>query len=63
MYDKILKLAKDKGVTLADVSRATGITESAFSNMKTRGGAMTFENVAKVAEYFGVSLDYFTHEG
>ena len=44
MYDKILKLAKDKGVTLADVSRATGITESAFSNMKSRGGAMTFEN-------------------
>lgn len=59
MYYKILELAEKKGVTFADISRATGIRESTFSNLKARGGTLTIENATKVADYFGVSLDYF----
>lgn len=59
MYNKILELAKKRGVTFAEISRATGISEPTFSNLKARGGSLTIETLTKIADYFGVSLDYF----
>lgn len=57
MYEVIKKLADDKGVTLADVSRATGVAETTLSNLKARGGSLSFANAALIAEYFGVPLE------
>ena len=57
MYDIIKELADEKGVTFADISRATGIAETTLSNMKTRNGSLSFANAALIAEYFGVPLE------
>jgi len=57
MYERIFELCLERNVTIAELARATGISESAFANAKRRKGAMSFENAKKVAEYFGVSLD------
>lgn len=59
MYNRILKLAQKRGETLADLSRATGISEATFSNLKARGGTLTVETLIKIADHYGVSLDYF----
>lgn len=57
MYKKFEKLKKKKGVTTAEVSRATGIQQSTFSNWKTRNGYLSIENTKKLAEYFGVTIE------
>lgn len=57
MYDVIKALADDKGVTFADISRATGIAETTLSNLKARNGSLSFANAALIAEYFGVPLE------
>lgn len=57
MYEKIVALLKEKGLSIADLSRATGISESIFSNMKTRNGKLSIVNAAKVAAVLEVALE------
>lgn len=58
MYAVFLALLQSKGVTVADVSRATGINQSTFSNWKSRKNLLSGKNAQLVADYFGVSVDY-----
>ena len=60
MYENYCRLRDSKGVKDADVSRATGITKSTFTDWKTGRSAPKAEKLQKIAEYFGVSVDYFT---
>lgn len=62
MYAKFEALLKERGVTAADVSRATGITHTVFANWKARGGGLSVENLKKVADFFGVAMEYFVTE-
>lgn len=57
MYEKILELIREKEITFAELSRQTGIAENVFSNLKSRGGMLSVENAARVADYFGVRID------
>lgn len=57
LYEIIRELADEKGVTFADISRATGIAETTLSNMKTRNGSLSFANAALIADYFGIPLE------
>lgn len=57
MYEKIVALLRDKGLSIADLSRATGITESVFSNLKNRGGKLSLENAAKVAAVLEAKIE------
>ena len=57
MYEKILELIREKEITFAELSRQTGIAENIFSNLKSRGGMLSVENAARVADYFGVRID------
>ena len=59
VYNKIKELAEKKGVTMAEVLRATGLPESTLYSMNYRNGGMSIKNLTKIADYFGVSLDYF----
>lgn len=59
MYSKFLELLKKTGKTTAQVCRDTGISESVISNLKTRGGNLSAANLKKLADYFGVSIEYF----
>lgn len=66
MYERFEQLLKEKGVTVAQMCRDTGIRESTMSNWKNRkenGGAVSVDTLAKIAAYFGVSLDFFVNQG
>lgn len=59
MYTIIKRLADERGMTIADISRKTGISEQTFSMLKTRensGGHLNVANVIKVADALGVSV-------
>ena len=58
MYEVFEVLLKRENASTADVSRATGIKESTFSNWKNRRNLISTKNGRLIAEYFGVSLDY-----
>ena len=59
MYSKFLELLKKTGKTTAQVCRDTGISESVMSNLKHRGGSLSAANLKKLADYFGVSIEFF----
>lgn len=63
MYQKFVELLNETNESTADVSRATGIKESVFSNWKARGGSLSVDNLYKIAKHFGVAIEYFVNEG
>lgn len=62
MYKKFVELLQKRNESTAQVSRATGIGESVFSNWKNRGGKPSVDNLAKLAKYFDVSIEFFLEE-
>ena len=60
MYERFIKLLTEKNLTVAEVSKATGIKQSTFSNWKKRKGNLNVPNTIKIANYFGVSTDWLT---
>ena len=58
MYSIFLELLQLTGESVADVSRATGISETTLSNWKQRNGRLSTKNAIKVAEHFNVSVAY-----
>ena len=60
MYEKYEKLLKERNVRSADVSRATGISQSTLTDWKKgRTKDLSSESIRKLAEYFDVPTDYF----
>ena len=60
MYDQYVKLLKERGIKSADVARATGINPSVFSDWKNKRTKPRIDTLRKIADYFGVPVDYFT---
>lgn len=58
MYERFLELMKRKGVKSADVAKATGIHPSTFSDWKKGKSKPKTDKMQKIADYFGVSIDY-----
>jgi len=58
MYEIYLKLLREKGLRASDVSKATGIPPSTFTDWKTGRSKPKQEKLEKLAEFFGVSVDY-----
>lgn len=58
MYDIFVKLLERFGKTTADVCRETGISQSTISNWKKRKNILSPALLQKIADYFGVSLDF-----
>ena len=63
MYLDYIRLRDQMGMTDADVARATGIGKSTFSDWKSGRSAPKLEKLMKLAEYFGVGLEYFVKKG
>ena len=51
----ITQLCKQKGISIAKLERETGISNGTIGRWNT--SSPTVENVQKVAEYFGVTVD------
>ena len=58
MYDVYCKLRDSKGVKDATVAKATGINQSTFTDWRTGRSVPKKEKLQKIADYFGVTLDY-----
>lgn len=58
MYEIFLKLLEEKGVSAYKVGKATGIAGSTFTAWKTGRSAPKQDKLQKIADYFGVTLDY-----
>lgn len=65
MWEIFEELLNRDGVSIADVSRATGISQSVFSNWKRRNSRISAENAKKIAQYFNVTVGFLfgTQEG
>lgn len=59
MYEKYAELRDKRGVTDYAVSKACGIGRSTFSEWKSGKYQPKPEKLKKIAEYLGVSLEYF----
>lgn len=62
MYEKYVKLRNKKGVTDYRVSEDTKITKSTFSDWKSGRSNPKIDKLKIIADYFGVSIEYFLEE-
>lgn len=62
MYARYVVLRDKKGVTDYKVSEETGITKSTFSDWKSGRSSPKIDKLKKLADYFGVSIEYFLKE-
>ena len=59
MYEKYVKLLKKQGVTSYKVAKDAGITQTILSNWKNGISTPKTDTLKKLADYFGVTIDYF----
>jgi transcriptional regulator with XRE-family HTH domain len=60
MYEIYQKLLDERGIKNAEVSRATGISNMTLSDWKRGISTPKTDKLQKIADFFGVSLDYLT---
>lgn len=58
MYEIFEQLLQKYGVTAYKVSKETGVTQSTLSDWKRGRSTPKTDNMKKVADYFGVTVDY-----
>lgn len=58
MYSIFVDLLQKKGVTVYQVCKATGIASATMSDWKNGKSVPKQAKLIKIADYFGVSLDY-----
>ena len=60
MYEIFEKLCEQRNVTPYKVSKATGISRTTLSDWKSGKYQLKHEKLQKIADYFGVSVEYLT---
>lgn len=58
MYEIFSKLLQSRGVTPYKVSKETGVSQSTLSDWKRGVSTPKQDKLQKIADYFGVSLEY-----
>ncbi len=59
MYEKLLRLLEVNQISVYRLSEATGIAQSTFSDWKSGRSTPKLDKIKKIADYFGVSIEYF----
>lgn len=62
-YKRLEVLLRSRNITAYRVSKDTGIGQSTFSDWKSGRSRPKLDKLAKIANYFNVSLEYFVKEG
>lgn len=62
MYEIFESLMKKRGLKYAQISRETGISYSTFTDWKAGRACPKYDKLKKIAEYFGVSVEYLMGE-
>ena len=57
LYKKIQEACDSKGITVSGLEKDLGFSNS--TNRKWKNSSPSIENLKKVADYFGVTVDYF----
>lgn len=60
MAFRLRDLREDRDLRQTDVARATGLDQKTLSNYETGKTAPDMHSLIKLADFFGVSLDYLT---
>ncbi|MBQ4561447.1 MAG: helix-turn-helix transcriptional regulator [Clostridia bacterium] len=60
MYEIFVELLQKNNVTAYQVCKATGIAPATISDWKNNKSTPKNDKLKKIADYFGVSLDYLT---
>ncbi|MCI6812624.1 MAG: helix-turn-helix domain-containing protein [Lachnospiraceae bacterium] len=63
MYQKFAELLIEKGITAYQVSKETGIPNSTLSDWKAGRSKPKTEKLKILADYFGVTIEYFLEGG
>lgn len=58
MYEVFEQLLQKYGVTPYRVAKEAGVTQTALSNWKSGRNTPTTKTLQKIADYFGVTIDY-----
>lgn len=61
-YEKFAQLLSERNIKSVDVSRATGIYTSTFSDWKTGRSNPKMDKLQKIATYFNVPVEYFSDQ-
>ncbi len=62
MYKDFEQLLQSKGITSYKVSKDTGVSQTALSNWKSGKSVPTTKTLQKLADYFGVTIDYLMNK-
>ena len=58
MYEIFAKLLEEHNLTRYQVFKATGVSQSSLSDWSKGKSTPKYESMKKIADYFGVSVDY-----
>lgn len=62
MYEKLCVLLEQTGETVYQVSKSTGISQTAFSNWKSGLVNPGIKSLAALAKHFNVSIEFFLED-
>lgn len=62
MYLKFVKLLQKRGITAYKVAKDTGISQTTLSDWKNGRANPKADKLLLLAEYFGVTVEYFLKE-
>lgn len=62
MYEKFEELLKNRGLTITDVSKGAGVSRSTIYEWRSGVHVPNQKNLMKLAEYLGVTVDYFLYD-
>ena len=62
MYEKFAELLKKNNVTAYRVAKESGVTTATLTSWKQGKYTPKMEKLQKIADYFGVTTEYFTGE-
>ena len=58
MYEVFEQLLQKRGISAYKVAKEAGVTQTALSNWKTGRNTPSTNTLQKIADYFGVTIDY-----
>lgn len=58
MYEVFEQLLQKNGISAYRVSKETGVTQTALSNWKSGRNTPSTQTLQRLADYFGVTIDY-----
>lgn len=62
LFENVSRLCAERGITFCALEKATGIGNGAIGKWGKEGRSPRVENVKRVADYFGVTLDELMSE-